>query len=80
MRPQLWDFRYTRIDLEDLDVSVELTHPKSLARVTIRFRVDESALEGSARDLKARIELIGRQILLNAATSLEGRSDPTPSS
>lgn len=71
MRPRLWDYRYTKIDLEDLDVSVQLTHTKSLATVTIKFRIDESALEGGAGDLKTRIEVIGRTILLNAAASLE---------
>lgn len=79
MRPRLWDFRYTKIDLEDLDVSVQLTHPKSLATVTVRFRVDESALEGRALDLKDRVELIARQILLNAAASLEKTGNLTPS-
>lgn len=71
MRNRLWDYSYTKIDLEDLDVSVGFLHPKSLAAVTVKFRVDESALEGRARDLKARIELIAGELLLNLAASLE---------
>lgn len=71
MRNRLWDFRHTKIDLEDLDVAVEFIHPRSLARVTVKFRVDESALEGRARDLKGRIELIAREQLLSLAASLQ---------
>ena len=79
MRNRLWDFRYTKIDLEDLDVSVRFTHPRSLARVTVSFRIDESALEGTARDLKERSELIAKKLLLNLAASLEKTEDLIPS-
>lgn len=79
MRNRLWDFRCTMIDLEDLDVSVEFLHPKSLATVTVKFRVDESALEGKARALKGRIELIARELLLSLATSLEKTEELIPS-
>lgn len=79
MRNRLWDYRSTTIDLEDLDVSVEFMHPKSLATVTVKFRVDESALEGRARDLKGRIELIAREHLLSLATSLQTKGELIPS-
>ncbi len=79
MRNRLWDFSYTTIDLEDLDVSVEFMHPKSLATVTVKFRVDESALEGRARDLKGRIELIAREHLLSLAASLQLGGELMPS-
>lgn len=79
MRNRLWDFSYTTIDLEDLDVSVEFMHPRSLATVSVKFRVDESALEGSARDLKGRIELIAREQLLSLATSLQTGGELIPS-
>ena len=79
MRNRLWDFSYTTIDLEDLDVSVEFTHPKSLATVTVKFRVDQSALEGRARDLKGRIELIAREQLLSLASWLEADGELIPS-
>lgn len=71
MRSQLWDYTFTRIDLEELDVTVQLAHPRSLATVTLEFRVDQSALGASASDLKGRVEQIARDILLNLATSLE---------
>lgn len=71
MRPNLWDYNYTKIDLEDLDVTVQLVHPKSLASVTVEFRVDQSALSASAGDLKGRVECIARDILLNLALSMK---------
>lgn len=79
MRNRLRDFRCTMIDLEDLDVSVEFMHPNSLATVTVKFRVDASALKGKARALKGRIELIARELLLNLATSLAKREELIPS-
>ena len=79
MRNRLWDFSCTMIDLEDLDVSVEFLHPKSLAGVTVKFRVDASALEGRARDLKDRIELIAREHLLSLAASLQHKGELIPS-
>lgn len=79
MRNRLWDFSYTTIDLEDLDVSVEFMHPKSLATVSVKFGVDESALEGRARDLKGRIELIAREQLLSLAASLQAAGELIPS-
>lgn len=78
MRAQLWDYRFTKIDLEDLDVTVQLWHPKSLASVTVKFRADQSALGENAGDLKVRIEQIARDILLNLATSLEKADALTP--
>ena len=78
MRAKLWDYNFTRIDLEDLDVTVQLAHPKSLATVTVEFRVDQSALGTNASDLKGRIEQIAREILLNLATSLEKADALTP--
>lgn len=79
MRPSLWDFEFTKIDLEDLDVTVQLTHQKSLSSVTIAFRMDQSALEGRAGDLKSRIEVIARNILINAAASFEKAGELTAS-
>lgn len=79
MRPSLWDFEFTKIDLEDLDVTVQLSHEKALSSVTIAFRIDESALEGRAGDLKSRIEVIARNILLNAAASFEKVGELTAS-
>lgn len=79
MRNRLWDFSATTIDLEDLDVSVDFLHPKSLASVTVKFRVDASALEGRARDLKDRIELIAREHLLSLAASLQNNGELIPS-
>lgn len=79
MRNRLWDFSYTTIDLEDLDVSVEFMHPKSLATVSVKFRVDESALEGRAWDLKGRIELIAREYLLSLSASLQAAGELIPS-
>ena len=79
MRNRLWDFSATTIDLEDLDVSVEFLHPRSLAKVTVKFRVDASALEGRARDLKDRIELIAREHLLSLAASLRNKGELIPS-
>lgn len=70
MRPQLWDYTFTKIDLEDLDVSIQLTHPSSMATVTVDFRVDPSAMEATTADLKERIEGIAKEILLNLACRL----------
>ena len=78
MRAQLWDYNFTKIDLEDLDVTVQLAHPKALATVTVEFRVDQSALGTNAADLKGRIEQIAREIVLNLATSLEKADVLTP--
>ncbi|ABI75368.1 hypothetical protein HNE_1457 [Hyphomonas neptunium ATCC 15444] len=78
MRAQLWDYNFTKIDLEDLDVTVQLAHPRSLATVTLEFRVDQTAMAASAGDLKGRVEQIAREILLNLATSLEPAGALTP--
>jgi hypothetical protein len=70
MRPELWSFRLTRIDLEELDVTVELWHATSLVTVTVAFRLDQSALKGTAEDLRTRIEQITGTILTGLAASL----------
>ena len=73
MHPQFWEYRCTKIDLEDLDVSVQLTHRKSLASVTVKFRVDESALDTSGKEIRRRVEQIARNHLLNLAAALEAK-------
>ncbi len=71
MHQEFWNFDRTRIDLDDLDVTVEFVHSRSLATVTARFRVDPSALSGSVSELKGRIEQITGDILRSLAVSLE---------
>lgn len=76
MRHQFWDYSYTKIDLDDLDVIVQLVHSGSLATVTVGFRVDPSALSGGVTDLKGRIEQIAGEILRSLAVSLDHPADP----
>jgi hypothetical protein len=73
MHPQFWEYRCTKIDLEDLDVSVQLTHRKSLESVTVKFRVDGSAPDTSGKEIWRRVEHIARNHLLNLAAALEAK-------
>jgi len=77
MRREYWDYNLVRIELEDLDVTVQLVHSPSLATVTVGFRVDPSALETRTSDLKSRARQIARDILINVTASLEKAGAPT---
>lgn len=74
MHAQFWQYRCTKIDFEDLDVSVHLIHRKSLASVTVKFRVDESALDTSGKEIQAPCRAY-RAKPPSAALEAKGRAD-----
>lgn len=71
MRPQLWQFDTVLIDLEDSDATVKLAHAKSLACVTVEFRMAEAAFDTSVHELKRRAECVARECLLQLASFLD---------
>lgn len=71
MRPKLWQIDAVFIDLEDRDVTIKLVHAKSLACVTVEFRMTEAAVDTSVRELKRRAEFIARDRLLELASFLD---------
>lgn len=72
MRPHLWQFDTVYIDLEDRDVTVRLAHAKSMAFVTVEFRMAEAALDTSVHELRRRAEFMARERLLELASFLDG--------
>ena len=48
MRTKLWSFDTVVVDLEDRDVTVKLVHERTLAEITVQFRIPETSLETSA--------------------------------
>lgn len=72
MRQRLWAVDSVSIDLEDRDVSVELVHKISLARITVEFRLSEHQLKGSPARLKRAVETLAADKILDLASFLEG--------
>lgn len=71
MRPKFWQYDSVKIDLEDRDVTVRLVHERSLAVVTVEFRIAEAALGTSAGELRRRAEYLARDRLLDLASFLD---------
>jgi hypothetical protein len=71
MRPKLWSFDTVVIDLEDRDVTMKLTHERSLAEVTVQFRIPEKSLEANAWILRRHAELLATDKILDLASFLD---------
>lgn len=78
IRREFRDYNLVRIELEDLDVTVQLVHTRSLATVTVGFRLDPSAPDTRTRDLKRRLGRMTPDILVNLTASLEKAGAPGP--
>ena len=71
MRTQLWSFDTVIVDLEDRDVTVKLIHQRTLAEITVQFRVPERSLEASAQTLRRYAEALAADKILDLASFLD---------
>lgn len=71
MRTKLWSFDTVVVDLEDRDVTVKLVHERTLAEITIQFRVPEKSLEASAQTLRRHVEALATDKILDLASFLD---------
>jgi len=71
MRTKLWSFDTVVVDLEDRDVSVKLVHQRTLAEVTVQFRIPEQTLNASGNLLRRYAEALATDKILDLASYLD---------
>tara|TARA_R110001606_G_scaffold279266_1_gene427760 strand:+ start:247 stop:468 length:222 start_codon:yes stop_codon:yes gene_type:complete len=71
MREKLWSFDTVVVDLEDRDVIVKLVHERTLAEITVQFRVPESSFNASVQTLRRHAETLAADKILDLASFLD---------
>ncbi len=71
MRSASWQLDSLAIEFEDRDVTVRFTDGRTLAVVTVEFRMVEKALETSVEELKRRAEHLAGDYILDLALFLD---------
>ena len=71
MRTKLWSFDTVVVDLEDRGVTVKLVHERTLAEITVQFRIPEKSLEASAQTLRRHAEALAADKILDLASFMD---------
>lgn len=68
MRPEFWRTDQIRIELEDRDVAVRIVHGRTLAAVTIEFRLPVQLPDVTLIELRERVEFLAQDNIRDLAS------------